>query len=188
MPENIENPETEHFDVNRLVDIVRRRHLQFLFPLLIGWLVVWGASWILPQKYKSSTLILVEQPSMPENYVAPNISDDLQTRLQSITTQILSRTRLLTIIDRLHLYGGMENAATADERVNRMRKDVDIELVRDPQEGGEGREGHEGHDPVEQHPGAERHERKLGRGQELKWTFRPRSTTSRSPSCYSYGA
>jgi polysaccharide biosynthesis transport protein len=133
MPENIENPETEHFDVNRLVDIVRRRHLQFLFPLLIGWLVVWGASWILPQKYKSSTLILVEQPSMPENYVAPNISDDLQTRLQSITTQILSRTRLLTIIDRLHLYGGMENAATADERVNRMRKDVDIELVRDPQ-------------------------------------------------------
>jgi polysaccharide chain length determinant protein (PEP-CTERM system associated) len=133
MPENIENPETEHFDVNRLVGIVLRRHLQFLFPLLIGWLVVWGASWILPPRYKSSTLILVEQPSMPENYVTPNISDDLQTRLQSITTQILSRTRLLLIIDRLHLYNGMQNTATADERVNRMRKDVDVELVRDPQ-------------------------------------------------------
>ena len=133
MPENIENPETEHFDVNRLVDIVRRRHLQFLFPLLIGWLVVWGASWIVSPRYKSSTLILVEQPSMPENYVTPNISDDLQTRLQSITTQILSRTRLLLIIDRLHLYGGTANAATADDRVNRMRKDVDVELVRDPQ-------------------------------------------------------
>jgi polysaccharide biosynthesis transport protein len=79
MPENIENPETEHFDVNRLVDIVRRRHLQFLFPLLIGWLVVWGASWIVSPRYKSSTLILVEQPSMPENYVTPNISDDLQS-------------------------------------------------------------------------------------------------------------
>jgi polysaccharide biosynthesis transport protein len=31
------------------------------------------------------------------------------------------------------LYGGTENAATADDRVNRMRKDVDVELVRDPQ-------------------------------------------------------
>jgi polysaccharide chain length determinant protein (PEP-CTERM system associated) len=133
MPENIENPETKHFDVNRLVDIVRRRHLQFLLPLLIGWLVVWGASWIVSPRYKSSTLILVEQPSMPENYVTPNISDDLQARLQSITTQITSRTRLLLIIDRLHLYGGTENAATADDRVNRMRKDVDVELVRDPQ-------------------------------------------------------
>ena len=70
---------------------------------------------------------------MPENYVTPNISDDLQTRLQSITTQILSRTRLLTIIDRLHLYSGAGSAATADEKVNRMRKDVDVELVRDPQ-------------------------------------------------------
>ena len=65
MPELMENPETEHFDFNRLVDIVRRRHLQFLLPLFIGWIVVWGASWILPPHYKSSTLILVEQPSMP---------------------------------------------------------------------------------------------------------------------------
>ncbi len=133
MPENIENPETQHFDIARLLGIVRRRHLQFLFPLLIGWFIVWGASWVLPPRYKSSTLILVEQPSMPENYVTPNISDDLQTRLQSITTQILSRTRLLLIIDRFHLYNGMQNTATADDRVNKMRKDVDVELVRDPQ-------------------------------------------------------
>jgi len=133
MPELMENPETEHFDFNRVIDIVRRRHLQFLFPLFIGWLVVWSASWIVSPRYKSSTLILVEQPSMPENYVTPNISDDLQNRLQSITTQILSRTRLLLIIDRLHLYNGTQNTATADDRVNRMRKDVDIELVRDPQ-------------------------------------------------------
>jgi succinoglycan biosynthesis transport protein ExoP len=55
-------------------------------------------------RYKSSTLILVEQPTMPKDYVAPNVTDDLQTRLQSITQQILSRSRLLLIIDKLHLY------------------------------------------------------------------------------------
>jgi succinoglycan biosynthesis transport protein ExoP len=133
MPDELDEQSTKSFDLERLMGIVRRRNLQFLLPLFLGWLLIWGLSWVLPQKFKSSTLILVEQPSMPENYVTPNISDDLQTRLQSITTQILSRTRLLTIIDRLHLYSGAGNAATADEKVNRMRKDVDVELVRDPQ-------------------------------------------------------
>jgi uncharacterized protein involved in exopolysaccharide biosynthesis len=133
MMETTEDQGMERPDLERLGGIVRRRHLYFLIPLFAVWLAVWGASWIVPPRFKSSTLILVEQPSMPANYVVPNISDDLQVRLQSITTQILSRTRLLLIIDRLHLYGGVQNPATVDEKVNLMRKDIDVELVRDPQ-------------------------------------------------------
>jgi polysaccharide chain length determinant protein (PEP-CTERM system associated) len=102
-----------------------------LLPLVLGWLAVWGASWVLPVRYKSSTLILVEQPTMPKNYVEPNVSDDLQDRLQSITQQILSRTRLLMIIDKLHLYGGGHEKINPDEKVALMTKDIDIELVRD---------------------------------------------------------
>jgi polysaccharide chain length determinant protein (PEP-CTERM system associated) len=121
-------------DIQHYLDIVRRRHIQFLIPLFIGWLLVWGASWILPVRYKSGTLILVEQPTMPKDYVVPNISDDLQDRLQSITQQILSRTRLLLIIDQLNLYSGGRKHLTPDEKVERMRKDIDIELVRDTRE------------------------------------------------------
>ena len=82
----------------------KRRHLHFLIPLLFGWLMVWGASWVIPPVYRSGTLILVEQPTMPKAYVTPNVSDDLQERLQSITQQILSRTRLLQIIDQVKIY------------------------------------------------------------------------------------
>ena len=38
--------------------------------------------------------------------------DDLQNRLQSITQQILSRTRLLLIIDKLHLYSDSPSASS----------------------------------------------------------------------------
>jgi polysaccharide chain length determinant protein (PEP-CTERM system associated) len=131
MAETAELQNSEKFDIQRHLDVVRRRHLHFLIPAFIGWLIVWGASWVLPARYKSSTLILVEQPTMPKDYVAPNVSDDLQDRLQSITQQILSRTRLLMIIDKLHLYGGEGRQLTPDEKVDRMRKDIDIELVRD---------------------------------------------------------
>jgi succinoglycan biosynthesis transport protein ExoP len=121
-----EEQESKGFDVQHYLAVVRRRHMHFLIPLLFGWLIVWGASWVLPPHYKSSTLILVEPPSMPTNYVQPNVSEDLQDRLQSITQQILSRTRLLSIIDKLHLYG---KQGTQDSKVDAMRKDIDIALV-----------------------------------------------------------
>lgn len=122
---------TEGIDLHYYLGIVRRRHLQFLIPLFIGWALVWGASWILPSRYQSTTLILVEHPTMPKDYVTPNVEDDLQDRLQSITQQILSRTRLLHIIDEFGLYGGEQSPQSPDHKVDRMRKDIAIELVRD---------------------------------------------------------
>jgi polysaccharide chain length determinant protein (PEP-CTERM system associated) len=122
---------SEGFDLQRYLGMVRRRHLHFLSPLFFGWLVVWGASWILPPRYLSSTLILVEQPTMPKDYVTPNINDDLQERMQSITQQILSRTRLLHIIDQYNLYASEHAQRSPDQKVELMRKDIVIDLVRD---------------------------------------------------------
>jgi polysaccharide biosynthesis transport protein len=133
MPELMEDQEPQSLDFGRFLGIARRRHMQFLVPFFLGWLLVWTASWVLPPRYKSVTTVLVEQPTMPQNYVLPNISDDLQTRLQSIKTQIESQTRLLMIIDALHLYGGADSRMPAEEKAAKMRKDIDIELVRDPQ-------------------------------------------------------
>jgi len=99
MAEELLEQGSGEFDLQHWLGVARRRHLHFLIPFFIGWLAVWTASWILPSRYKSGTLILVEEPTMPKAYVTPNVNDDLQERLQSITQQILSRTRLLHIID-----------------------------------------------------------------------------------------
>lgn len=122
-------------DLEHIKAIVRRRHIHFLVPLFACWLLVWGSSWVLPVVYKSSTTILVQQPTMPKNYVVPNISDDLQERLASIEQQILSRTRLLMIIDKLHLYAGSKRVLTPDDKVRRMSRNIDVDLVRDPDNG-----------------------------------------------------
>ena len=131
MTELIEEQESTQPDFERYLDVVRRRHMYFLVLMFLGWLLIWGSSWILPARYKSSTLILVEQPTMPENYVAPNVTDNLQDRLQSITQQILSRTRLLMIIEKLNLYSGADSAKNQDDKIEQMRKDIGIDLVRD---------------------------------------------------------
>ncbi len=131
MAEAPEEQNSEPLDLQPYLNVVRRRHIHFLIPVLVGWLAVWGASWVLPARYISSTLILVEQPTMPKNYVEPNVSDDLQSRLQSIEQQILSRTRLLLIIDKLHLYAAGREQHSPDDKVDLMRKDINLELVRD---------------------------------------------------------
>lgn len=123
------------FDFARIPAIVRRRHVQFLLLLFTCWLIVWSSSWVLPVRYKSSTTILVQQSTMPKNYVVSNINDDLQERLQNIEQQILSRTRLLMIIDKLHLYQGSKRALTPDDKVQRMSRNIDVDLVRDPDNG-----------------------------------------------------
>jgi polysaccharide chain length determinant protein (PEP-CTERM system associated) len=130
MPEDLEES-GQRIDVRYLLGIARRRFVLFTVPFFLGWLVVWLASWVIPPQYESTTLILVEQPTMPKDYVTPNISDDLQERLQSISQQILSRTRLLHIIDQYGLYKEAHVDPNPDEKVEAMRKHIKIDVVRD---------------------------------------------------------
>jgi polysaccharide biosynthesis transport protein len=121
---------TELIDFGEIKGIIRRQRWLFLGLFFFVWILIWAASWVLPSIYRSGTLILVEQPAVPEKLVASNIDIDIQRQLDSISEQILSRTRLLTIIQKLDLYAADRKHKNPDEMVDQMRKDIDIELVR----------------------------------------------------------
>ena len=131
MIDELEQQGGQGLDFPKYLGVVKRRHIHFMIPLFIGWVAVWSASWVLPPRYESTTLILVEQPSMPKDYVTPNVSDDLQQRMQSITQQILSRTNLLQILEHSDLYVTGRQRLSPDDKVAAMRKNIDIDLVRD---------------------------------------------------------
>src|SRR5271157_2097276 len=115
--------------------MVVRRRWWILGPLFLGWLIVFASAWIIPPKYTSETVILVEQQKVPEHFVMPNVQVDLQERLQSITQQVLSRSRLLSIINNLHLYQGLF-FGSPDDQILQMRKDINIDLVQAPPSAG----------------------------------------------------
>lgn len=98
--------------------------------LLVGWAAGTALGWFLPAKYRSETVILIEQQKVPEHYVEPNVSADLQQRLQNISQRILSRTRLLKLIDKFGLYGAHSATQDPDALVEHMRKDITIELTK----------------------------------------------------------
>ena len=119
-------------DLIRFWEIVRRRRRSMFLAFFVVWAIACALAWLLPVRYLSQTTILIEEPKVPKQYVVPNIGSDLQERLQTLTQQILSRTRLQRIIDDLHLYaGGLDRMGTNDV-IEKMRKDIKVDLIQTP--------------------------------------------------------
>ena len=87
------------------------------------------AAKILPKRYTSTTMVLVEQPSVPSDYVKPVVTEDLNHRLATMQEQILSRTRLEPIIEKFNLYAADKGQAHIDDLVERLRGSISIKPV-----------------------------------------------------------
>ena len=114
-----------------------RRHWVLIVVLtLIGGPLAYGVSRFLPNRYKSQTLVLVEQPTVPSDFVKPVLTADLTQRLSSMKQQILSRTRLEPIIRQYGLYSTEINHVSMDDLVGRLQKGIDITPIRPMEETG----------------------------------------------------
>jgi len=109
-----------------------RRRWWLMGPFFGLGLLAFLAALLWPQLYRSEALVLVEQQKVPEQYVMPNVVTDPQDRLQSMTQQILSRTRLRRLIEQFNLYPRERARMTMDEVIDLMRDRIRIELVRAP--------------------------------------------------------
>jgi polysaccharide chain length determinant protein (PEP-CTERM system associated) len=108
------------------IAILKRRWVLITVLALVGAPLAYGLSRVLPNRYKSQTLVLVEQPTVPSDIVKPMITTEINERLASMQEEILSRTRLEPIIHQYGLYSGDVNRVPPDALVARLRKDIEI--------------------------------------------------------------
>ena len=107
--------------------ILKRRWWVIVLPMLVFSLIAFGISFFIEPQYVSQTLVLIEQQKVPEDYVRPVVSEDLNSRLASMREQILSRSRLQPIIERFNLYGS--NHLGMDARIDKVRRDITIRPI-----------------------------------------------------------
>jgi polysaccharide chain length determinant protein (PEP-CTERM system associated) len=119
-------------DIGYYVKLVLRRRWFVIVPVilaLIGGIILAVA---LPKRFQAETLILIEPQRVPDNYVQPIVSSDLETRIATIKEMIMSRTNLLKIIDNFNFFSAPKFANMfLDEKIEAMRKYTSVDIVSD---------------------------------------------------------
>jgi polysaccharide chain length determinant protein (PEP-CTERM system associated) len=105
--------------------MLRRRIKLILIPTLLAPLAGFLVSYAFAPKYTSQSLVLVEGQKVPEGYVKPVVTEDIVQRIATMQQQVLSRTRLVPMIDRL----GLAKGKSADDAIDEIRASLSIEPV-----------------------------------------------------------
>ena len=117
-------------DFDDYVEIFRRRWWLVILLALVGAGAGFGLAHFLPKRYTSQTLVLVEQPTVPGDYVKPVITQDVNQRLATMQQQILSRTRLEPVIQQFGLFPEDIKQRSMEELVQRLRETISVTPIR----------------------------------------------------------
>jgi polysaccharide chain length determinant protein (PEP-CTERM system associated) len=121
-------PEPKPFDIHDYIQIALRRKWYIVIPLVFSILISFGVYKYLPKVYKATTLILVQPQSVPESYVRSTITDSVTHRLNTISQEILSRTRLEKVVQEFNLYADLRKKVPMEEVVETMRKAIGVQI------------------------------------------------------------
>jgi polysaccharide chain length determinant protein (PEP-CTERM system associated) len=113
-----------------VVRILKRRFWLIAVPFAVIAAATAAAARMLPDSYRSDTLILVVPQRVPESYVKSTVTTRIEDRLQAISQQILSRTRLERVIQDFDLYSEERRTGIMEDIVQRMRDDIQVEVVK----------------------------------------------------------
>jgi protein tyrosine kinase modulator len=78
-------------------------------------------------RYRSEATLLVVQQQVPARFVAPTTTTDMREALRATTEEVLSRVRLLAIIDEFGLYPKERNRVSSEGLLALMQRDIEIE-------------------------------------------------------------
>ena len=107
----------------------RRKWLVIASTLIIG-AGTFAWSYQLPNVYRAQTTIVIVPQRVPTAYVQPTVTSDVSERLQFISQQILSRTRLEQLIQEFNLYPAERARMIMEDVIEQMRRDINVGIAR----------------------------------------------------------
>ena len=125
----------KQLQIEDYIEIIFRRKWFIIIPFAVSILGVILAIYFVPRTYKSSTMILVEHQKVPESYVTSTVTVDITERLNTITQQVMSRTRLESVINEFGLYKESRDKGTSEELVEFMRGNIEIDVKNEGRRG-----------------------------------------------------
>ncbi|HLV85903.1 MAG TPA: Wzz/FepE/Etk N-terminal domain-containing protein [Candidatus Sulfotelmatobacter sp.] len=112
---------------NRALDLddylaIVRRHLRLIcFSTLLITLIGFLASFAFSPQYTSRALVVVERQTIPAGYVQPIVTTSVIDRIAKVQQQVLSRSRLEAVVNRLGL---ARTGKSVDEVIDNIQRNI----------------------------------------------------------------
>ena len=117
-----------NMEPGEFLDILRRRKWVIVFSVLLihfGSLVYCVLA---PDLYQSTMKLLVIPPAVSEGMVRSTANIEYKDRLKMLQQEILSRSRLMEVINELDLFKEERRKMSTDAMVAKVRKRIDLEI------------------------------------------------------------
>ena len=122
------DPARPAFGLQRVLEVLKRRKALAAVVLAVVFVAAMSFVWSLPALYRSTATVLVDRKDVPQTFVTSAVTGELETRLETITEEVLSRGRLQDLVERFDLYPGLRRHGAAEDAVDQMRKDIRREV------------------------------------------------------------
>src|SRR5271165_1195922 len=108
-------------DVEDYIDVLRRHRAWIMGPLFAGLVISVVVAFLWPDTYLSTAIIRVVPPQVPETYVPPNTTTDMQGRINGLTQTILNRSSLTSLVNKHQLYKKELSKLPMDDVIENMK-------------------------------------------------------------------
>lgn len=116
-------------DLGDYLSAFRRRRGMILLVAGVIFLIGLIAAMAWPPTYQASATILIEEQEIPTELIQSTVTSYAAQRIQIISQRVMSRTNLLSVIEKYNLYERDRRLHTIEEVLVDMRDDISIDMV-----------------------------------------------------------
>ncbi len=116
-------------DLTKIKEILRRRKWWLIWPFIATVVLAGLICLLLPNMYKSTATILIKSQQIPPTLVPSTVTSYAEQRIQTITQEVMSRAKILKLIEKYNLLPDKRNRLTTEEMVEKIRDRITLEPI-----------------------------------------------------------
>jgi polysaccharide chain length determinant protein (PEP-CTERM system associated) len=120
-------PQNDGISIGHYISIISKRRWFIIAPFCLAMLVGMVLAVKLPKIYEASTLILVQPQRVPEKIVTPVVEGYIESRINTLSQQIMSRSNLERLIEKFKLFP--DSASTdllMEDKIESLRQRIKV--------------------------------------------------------------
>ncbi len=116
-------------DLSKIKQILLRRKWWLIIPFFTITFLSALIALLLPNMYESSAIILIKSRQVPQDLVPSTVTSYAEQRIQAITQEIMSRTRIIELVKKYDLLPDKRNKLTVDQIVEKISSRIHVEPI-----------------------------------------------------------